>query len=157
MAKDQAQMDIMDLMRRTQALLQPTGTVAPGFEQITKMQQGMVSQTEVFARHWFERRQEAVESGLKVLQEISKTNGADPAGSMQAITDWQRGSLDRVTADLQEWTTLCMHAATLAATTSAETPSQDAADQSPKAEKRTTTTKGRTASTDSKSHHATPV
>lgn len=161
MADDLAQADIVDFVRRTHALMYPNGTLAPGVEQLAKLQHEMAGQTETFTRHWFERRQEAAETGIKALRQISEANGTDPAASMRAITDWQRGSLDRVTADLREWAMLCVHAMTAAAIAKPEPQPQpqpqEAADQSANAGKRSTATKGRAGSSGAKAQHATPV
>lgn len=156
MAEDRAQTGIVDLMRQTQALLYPNGTVAPGLEQVETLQKEMASHTETFVRHWFERRQEAAETGLMALRQISEANGTDPAAAMRAISDWQRGSFDRMTADLREWTTLCVHAATAAAIARPETPAQEPADQSADKGKRPAP-KAQSAASKAKSHHATPV
>ena len=116
MAKDEAQTDITDLARRTQALFNPTGMAVPQVEQVLTLQQEMAGQTETFARHWVERRQEAVETGLEALREMSATNGADPMAAMRAITDWQRGSFERLNADLRDWVALCTQHTQLSAT-----------------------------------------
>ena len=98
MAKDQAQTDITDLARQTQALFKLNGTAAPQFEQVMKVQEGMLEQAETFTRHWIERRQDAVETALEALNKMNSTDKPDPAAAMQAIFDWQRGSFERLTA-----------------------------------------------------------
>ena len=154
MAKDEAQTDIMDLGRRMQALFSPTGVSVPQVEQMLKLQQEMVGQTETFARHWVERRQEAAETGLEALREMSTAGGTDPMAAMRAMTDWQRGSFRRLNADLQDWVALCTQLTQVAVTpdsgTDAPAANQDA-DTS-----KTAKARGRAAS-GTKSQHATPV
>ncbi len=111
MAKDQTQQDATATTQRIEALLDPDGMAATGLEQILTLQREVSQQTETFARHWLERRQEALETGVDALREISGAEGADPAKAMRALTNWQRGSIHRLTEDLQEWMTLCTQTA----------------------------------------------
>ena len=154
MTKDQSQTGITDLVRQTQALFTPNGATAPPFEQIMKVQEGMLKQAEAFNRHWIERRQEAVDTALKAMTEMQSADKADPAAAMRAIADWQRGSVERLTADLQEWTALCMQATQLAT-------AQDDAASSDSNDGKATRAKGQSAASGSKSgsksEHATPV
>ncbi|MGI3211933.1 phasin family protein [Roseovarius tibetensis] len=154
MAKDEPQTDIIDLGRRMQALFTPTGAAVPQVEQMMKLQQEMVAQTETFARHWFERRQEAAETGLEALREMSTASRTDPLAAMRAITDWQRGSFERLNADLQDWVALCTQLTQVAVTpesgTGASATNQNA--DKPKQTK----AKDRAAS-GAQTEHATPV
>lgn len=154
MAKDQAQMDITDLARRTQALFNPTGMALPQVEQVLTLQQEMAGQTETFARHWVERRQEAVETAVEALREISAANGADPTVAMRAMTDWQRGSFKRLNADLRDWVALCTQITQLSANAQSG-PTSSATD--PDAEKPKPSKAGGRAASGPRSQHATPV
>src|SRR6056297_1213509 len=98
MAKDHALTDITDLARRTQALFKLNGATMPQFEQVMKVQEGMLEQTRTFTRHWIERRQEAGETALEVMKEINSADNPYPAAAMRAMADWQRGSFERVNA-----------------------------------------------------------
>ena len=155
MAKDQSQTDLTDLTRQTQALFNLNGATAPGFEQVIKAQKGMLEQVEAFNRHWLERRQEAFDTALQAMTEMQSADKPDPAAAMRAIADWQAGSVERLTADLQEWMTLCLQATQAAAT------AQDDAAPSDSNEGKATRAKGQSASSGSKSgsksDHATPV
>jgi len=157
MAKDQPHTDISDLARQTQELFKLNGASAPRFEQVMKVQEGMLEQAETFTRHWIERRQEAVDTGLKALNEINSTDKPNPVAAMQAIADWQRGSFERLTEDFRDWMTLCMQPMQLAATSHAETEQADAASSGTDQAKAGTKSKGRAAASRSKSDHATPV
>lgn len=149
MAKDQSQTNITDLVRQTQALLSPNGAAAPQIEQVMEMQEGMLKQAEAFNRHWIERRQKAVDTALEAMNEMQSGDKTDPAAAMRAIADWQRGSLERLTEDLQEWTAMWMKATQLAATAQNDAASSD--------DGKATKAKGQSASSGSKSDHATPV
>ncbi len=157
MAKDAPQTDITDLARQTQALFNLNGAAAPRFEQVMKVQEGMLEQAETFTRHWIERRQEAVDTALEALNKVNATEKPDPVAAMQTIADWQRGSFERLTEDFREWMTLCMQATQLAATPQSETEKVDAASSGTDHDKAATKSKGRAASSRSKSDHATPV
>ena len=151
MAKDQAQTDITDLARQTQALFKLNGAAMPQIETVMKAQEGMIEQAETFTRHWIERRQEAVETGLEALNKVNSTGKPDPAAAMQAIADWQRGSVEQLNADLQDWMTMCLQATRAAATAQDEAASSEA-DQG-----KATKAKGRSVTSSKKSEHATPV
>ncbi|WP_296643408.1 phasin family protein [Roseinatronobacter sp.] len=133
------------------------GGAAPQVEQLVKMQQGMLEQAEAFTRHWIERRQEAVETAIEALNGMNSDGKPDPAAAMRAITDWQRGSFERLTADYQEWMKLCMQATQLAASEHIEAD-QESADSSGSDQNKTTgKSKGAAAPARSRSQHATPV
>lgn len=162
MAKDEPQTDITDLARQTQELFKLNGAAAPKLDQIMKVQDGMLEQAGAFTRHWIERRQEAVDTAVKALNEMNSTDKPDPMVAMQAIADWQRGSLERLAEDYREWMTLCMQAPQLAATSQGETEKDetkqdDAASSGTAENKAETKSKGKAASSRSKSEHATPV
>lgn len=115
------------------------------------MPDSMLKEVETFARHWFERRHKATETAAEALREISATGQPDPVFAMQAISNWQRGSVERLTEDLQEWVTLCAHLTQAAATAQADAASSDADHN------RATKAKGRSATSGDKPEHATPV
>lgn len=151
MAQAETQMDITDLARQTQALFKLSGAATPQLEQYWNMQGSMLKDAETFARHWFKRRHEATETAVEALHEVSATGRPDPAAAMQAIFNWQRGSAERLNADLQDWTTLCAHLTQAATTAQAEAASSEAdQDKATKVGARSTTS-------GSKSEHATPV
>ena len=158
MSKDQAQTDITDLARQTQALFNLNGAAMPRVETVMKVQEGMLEQAETFTRHWIERRQEAVETGLEALNKISPTGKPDPATAMRAIVDWQRGSVERLNADLQDWMTMCLQATQLATAEQAKAASSEADQGKATAAKgKATAAQGRSATSGKKSDHATPV
>jgi hypothetical protein len=161
-AKDQPQADITGLARQTQELFKLNGAAAPRLDQVMKVQDGMLEHAGAFTRHWIERRQEAVNTAVKALNEMNSTDKPDPMAAMQAIADWQCGSFERLAEDYREWMTLCMQATQLAATSQGEAengePKQDdAASSSTTEDKAATTSKSKAASSRSKSEHATPV
>jgi len=111
MAKDQAQSDIIDLARWTHAIFDFNRTASPQLKSIVQVQESLAEELGSFARNWFQRRYEATETTFKTLHEINAKAKDDPAAAVQAITEWQRGSFERLNADLQDWTTLCMRCA----------------------------------------------
>lgn len=111
-------------MRQTQALFKLNGAATPQLEQFWNTQDSMLKGAETFARHWFERRHQATETAVEALHEVSATGQPDPAAAMQAIFNWQRGSAERLKADLQEWMTLCAHLTQAATTAQGEAASK---------------------------------
>ena len=150
MTKEKPQTAIPDPMRQTQDLFKLNGGVAPQFEQVQKVHETMLKDAQTFAEHWFERRQEATRRAAEALQEMNSSGKPDPVAAMQAISEWQRGSVERLKADFQEWIALWTRAAHLAARTQAPVaPSDSDQGKSGKA-------KG-AASLNAKADHATPV
>ncbi len=84
------------------------------------MQASLLKEAETFSRHWFQRRNDAIETAVEALHQMNSNGAAGPAGALQAMADWQRGSLERLGADAQEWTALCMRSAAAATTTQVE-------------------------------------
>ncbi|MCK8514962.1 hypothetical protein M0534_01275 [Methylonatrum kenyense] len=115
MTKARTQTAITDLVNQTQELFKLNGASTTQVEQFRQMQHAMLQETETFLRHWFERRQEATETAIKGLRELGSKEEFDPTAITQAISDWQGKSLQRMSADLQDWTTLCTHCAQLVA------------------------------------------
>lgn len=115
MARDQIQTDMTDLARRMQALFNLSEGAAPQIDHVAKAHQDMVRQTETFARSWVERRQEAAETGMQALREMSASGPTDPVTAMAVMADWQRGSVARMTADLHDWVAMCTGLAQTAA------------------------------------------
>ena len=126
MANDQGRSDIIDLTRRTQALFEFNRTAAPQLESIVQVQEGIAKELESFARNWFQRRHEATETAFKALQDVNAAGKDDPAAAIQAITEWQRGSFERLNADLNDWAALCMRCADAAITVPSNMASGDA-------------------------------
>lgn len=150
MTKEKPQTAIPDLVRQTQDLFKFNGGVAPQLEQVQKMHETMLKEAQAFAEHWFERRQEATQQAAEALQEMNSDGKPDPVAAMQAITEWQRGSFERVNADFQEWIALWTRAAHLAATAyGGVAPSDSDQGKSSKAKEG--------AGSSAKSEHATPV
>ena len=94
------------MMKRTQGMLAVSPLMAPQMEQVWKAQEGLLDETEAFTRAWFDRRHEAARSALETVRKING-NGSDPAAAMQAITDWQRHSIERMTEDIQQFAEMC--------------------------------------------------
>ncbi|MCF3974684.1 hypothetical protein [Paracoccus salsus] len=108
MAKEQSQLDRTETARKTRALFTGIGPASGQVEQLLEMQCCMLKEARLFTLHWFERRQKATEAAVEALHKMKATGSVDPAAAMQAMADWQRGSFERMTADLMEWTALCM-------------------------------------------------
>jgi len=116
MTKDKAQLEIANQARQTLALFKPIAGAAPQMESVLQAQEGILREVEGFARNWLQRRQEATQSALNALHEMNSAGQADPGAALKAIMEWQRGSFERVSTDLQQWSTLCMRCAEVAST-----------------------------------------
>ena len=173
MTKNQ-QTDITDLARQTQALFKLNGGIAPKLEHVVQTQHGIASgvasEVENFTQNWFQRRHDATQSTFVALQQITSAEKDNPAAAMQAVTEWQRGSFERLSADLQDWATLCMRCAGVATTASSEmasgfaepdaskkTPGKAASGAGKGAAGKSDKTDGRDTSKSGSKGHATPV
>lgn len=133
MAKKDPQSDLLEMVQRMQAPFM--GNVASGapMEKFLEMQSGLLKEAETFSRHWFERRNEAIETAIEAMHQMNSNGAARPAEALRVMADWQRGSLERLGADAQEWTELCMRSAAVATTPQVDdTP---AGSEKPKASK----------------------
>jgi hypothetical protein len=63
----------------------------------------MLTMYSSFMKHWLERRQEAAKSAVDVTQRALQVNGSGQAVNIPALySEWMNGSLQRISADLQE-------------------------------------------------------
>lgn len=125
MTKEQTQPDLTDMASKAQALFMVNGAAGAKFERFLEMQDALLAETETFARHWFDRRHEATQTAIAALHDATPNGAADPAHAMRAMTDWQRGSLARMMADMQEWTAVCVRCAGAMTTTPLDTAAAD--------------------------------
>ena len=89
-------------------------------KQFWDAQEKMLEETEAFARHWFERRHEAVRAALETARNVSEANPSEPTEAIQNLAEWQRNSAARLVADAQEWFEIMTRCATYVAETEAE-------------------------------------
>ena len=101
---------VTDLVEQTRGMLAMNPMIAPQVEQFWKAQDGILEEVEAYSRAWFERRHDATRTALEAVQK-SSSNGTDPAAALQAMTEWQQHSLQRLAADTQEWIELCTRCA----------------------------------------------
>jgi len=150
MPKENPQLGLTEMTQRMQAPFVVNGTLGPQVERFLEMQASLLKEAEAFPRHWFERRNDAIETAIDVLHQMNANGGAGPAGALQAMADWQRGSLERLGADAQEWTALFMRSAAAATTTQVEgTPTGSDKPEMDKADGKS--------SAKTRAGHATPV
>lgn len=98
-----------DMMKQAQGVLAAGPMLAPQMEQAWKAQDGLLEEAEAFTKGWYERRHEAAQSALDTVRQMN--GGADPAGAMQALAEWQRHSLERMAEDVQQWMDMCTRCA----------------------------------------------
>lgn len=110
MAKQEATQGFADMVRQAQGMMAVNPLMAPQMEQFWKAQEGLLEESEAFLRAWYERRHEAANSAHEAVLKMNG-NGADPAAAMQALTEWQRESAERVAEDLRQWVDMCARCA----------------------------------------------
>lgn len=109
MPEEKAKTGDADLTGKWQEVFKLTGATMPRVEQFWQAQYSMLHEAETFAREWFERRHEATQKAVEAAHQMNSTDGTDPMAAMRAIADWQRGSFERLNADLEDWFRLCAH------------------------------------------------
>lgn len=117
MAKEDSQPGLTELIQRMQAPFMVNAAATAPIERFLAMQGSLLKGAEIFARHWFQRRNDAIETATEALHQMNSAGAVGPAEAARAIADLQRGSLKRLSADAQEWSQLCMRCATAATTT----------------------------------------
>lgn len=101
---------VTDLMEQARGMLAVNPMITPQMEQFWKAQDGILEEAETYSRAWFERRHEATRSAIDAVRKMNG-NGSDPAAALQAMTEWQQHSLQRLVEDAQEWVELCTRCA----------------------------------------------
>ena len=81
----------------------PGGPAAmmPMTKAMLESQDRILSETERFVQHWFERRHEAVRSAAEAAATLAQ-DPTDYAAASQAIGGWYAHSAERLTKDAQE-------------------------------------------------------
>jgi len=106
---DDVRTTIADMMSGAPGMWAVTPTIGSQCQDFWKAQESILQETEAFSRAWFARRHEATRTALDVARKVGENGGSQPAEAMRAITEWQRGSLARLTRDMQEWMDLTAH------------------------------------------------
>lgn len=135
---------VTDMMKQMQGMMAFNPTWAPQCEQFWRAQAGVLDEAEAFSRAWFTRRHEAIRSALQIVREMNGKT-PEPATTLQAMSEWQRHSFERMAEDLEHWMSLCAHCAGRIATAESEA-AEDILQETEKRTKAMTSTR-----------HATPV
>lgn len=85
--------------------------LGPQMAHFWEAQEEILNETENFARHWFERRHTATRTALETARNVAQNGPADPAASVQAISEWQTRSMERVAEDFKDWFEMCSNCA----------------------------------------------
>ena len=132
------------MLEQARAMFAFAPIVGPQMEQFWKAQDGILQDTEAFSRAWFDRRHQAAQTALEVVQTASG-NGADQSAALRAMAAWQQGSFQRLADDMQEWVDLWSRCAGRITKAEVEASAQGAKEVAKRAHSPTT------------ARHATPV
>lgn len=86
-----------------QATLPTNKLMEPQIQQYWDAQEKLLAETQRFTQHWFERRHEAVRSGLEAARAATTGKQANPAAAMSVMMEWQKHSAERMAEDAREW------------------------------------------------------
>lgn len=101
---------VTDMMKQMQGMMAMNPAWLGQVEQFWRAQDGVLDEAEAYSSAWYARRHAAVRSALQILREMNGRS-ADPAAGLQAISEWQRHSVERMTEDMQHFLSLCAHCA----------------------------------------------
>ena len=98
---------VTDMMNQVQNLMTANPMMAPQITNILQVQQRFLNEAQEYSKHWFTRRQEALETAMKTADGSSNSGANEPTSAMTALADWQKRSMTRMTEDFQEWVDMC--------------------------------------------------
>lgn len=136
-----------DMMDEARSMLLANPMIAPQMEQFWKAQRAILEEGQAFSKAWFERRQEAIRTALDAVRKVN--DGNDPGAAMQAMAEWQQGSFQRLTDDMQDWFELCSHCAGPIAEAEVEASEEGVKEATKRAKSAT--------NTNTNTKHSTPV
>jgi hypothetical protein len=122
------------LFERMQANVPANPMMGPQVEQFWDAQEKLLAETQRFTQHWFERRHEAIRSGLEAARLAASGKKSDPMTALTAMIEWQKHSTERMTEDAKEWFETMSRCAEYVVNTETETLNE-AADMARKATK----------------------
>lgn len=132
-------------MRQAREMLAFNPMMAPPFEQFWKAQENVLQEAEAFSRGWFQRRHDAAKSALDATRKAAGNGASDSSSALQAISEWNRHSVERMTEDFREWMKFCTQCAGHLSAAELEAGKQELEEA------------GKRAAAGSKTKHATPV
>ncbi len=80
--------------------------LTPQSKHMFQAQERIWDQIETFSTAWFRRRQDATQALIDAGRRIASEGGSDPALMIKEISEFQAGSIQRLTADTKECTEL---------------------------------------------------
>lgn len=96
-----------DMFRQAREVMMFNPTIAPQMEHFWEAQDSILTETEAFTQHWFERRHAATRTALDAARQLMGNGTPDPADAMKTLTNWQQHSVERIAEDFREWFELC--------------------------------------------------
>ncbi|TMV05612.1 hypothetical protein FGK63_16345 [Ruegeria sediminis] len=109
-----------DVLKSIQTAASMNPVMKPQIAQFWDAQEKMLDEAELYTRHWFERRHEAIRTALDAARAATAVNQSDPARATQTMLDWQRRSMERMVEDAQEWLDTMSRCASYVTRTEAE-------------------------------------
>jgi len=92
----------------------------PQVEQFWNVQKKVLDEAEEFTRHWFQRRHEAARTALDAARSAVSGDPMGPADAIEAFSEWQRLSAERIAEDSRDWLGMISRCARYAGETEAE-------------------------------------
>lgn len=102
---------LTDMVQQSQTFLGVNPLISPQTEEFWHAQDQILSESETFAKNWFERRHTATKTALEAVKTITQTAPSDPSSAMKVLADWQTHSIERVGEDCRAWLDLCSRCA----------------------------------------------
>lgn len=119
-AKDRIPGVFADALKPLQGAMLINPLLKPQVEQFWNVQENILDEAEAFARHWFERRHEAARTALDAARTAVSGDSMGPAAAIEAFSEWQRQSAERIAEDGREWLGMMSRCACYAGETEAQ-------------------------------------
>lgn len=93
-----------DAINRAQVLFTANPALGPQSTHFWQAQDRMLEEVEKFSAAWFKRRHDATRSAIELSKHVFTGGIFDPAVAIEALSDWQRKSMERIADDAKDCT-----------------------------------------------------
>lgn len=100
---DRRPQGIAELFQSTRDMMEATPAAGIQAREFWERQERILAESETFARAWFGRRNEATQAAVHACEKLAGSGSGNPQSVIEVLSEWQRGSLDRMATDAREY------------------------------------------------------
>lgn len=93
---------LMELIQPAQQLFAANPMAGSSTRQFWETQERMLAEAENFTSAWFQRRNQATRAAMQASEKLSSSGPGNPAVLFEIMSEWQKSSIERMTADARE-------------------------------------------------------